>query len=531
MSMSSGTQYRIVRRRFAQKQTARKWTSDGIDRFTRGRRRLRAPCAALVIFAVGAAGSGTATAGTIQPTRSAGSPAPGVWTVLGQTRETDSRPTVLSLSNGRGLVLWHKDTGTKATYEYAQAGQYGGVVVGSKDMFAGHHWDILTGDPTLLMYQGRPLLVFTGEQNTNPKNPLAQGCILGSLETASAWAIQTWSLSKDCLGPDAGYGDGESISAKGVLSAAWPSPGNGAVNYHIGVSLSIPAKSDDQSIPLANGDVLHVNEVADSHGNDHFYGAWYREFSNPPSGDGLYAADLTAGSKPKKAPGSGTVMVQNQVQNAAMAGSGAHAGIYLAYCPNTPTCKHVNLWRYGAPKARAVPGSSGATVSTLSPGPAGRLWVGWYNDKTNRVYTVRTNKADNYFGPVESYKARGCGNDDNARIALSGGSSQRLDVVVACAATGSTTVLARVTQSLTGLGLGASTGVIHAKKGGSVTYHVTDAGDPVAGATVKGDGHSGKTNASGSVTFTFPKGARTGSFQITATMANYFRSTTGLRVE
>jgi hypothetical protein len=397
-------------------------------------------------------------------------------------------------------------------------------------MFRVHHWSTLSGDPTLLNYQGRPLVVFPGQQDTKTNNPLSQGCIVGAIEKASGWSIQPWSLSHECTGANAGYGEGEAENAKGQLSAAWPSAGNFALQYHVGVSPKIPATSIDRSITLPNGSVVLASEASDSHGNDHFYAAWYREFSHQSSGDGLYLADLSAGSAPRKAPGSGTTMVQNQSQTAAIANSGAHTGIYVAYCSNTSACTKLNLWHYGASKALAVPGSSGATVMALTPGPTGRLWVAWYNRSTNRIYSVRTNKADNYFGPVVSYKAQGCANDNNARIALGGGSSQRLDVVVVCEDVSFTNINVRVTQSLTGLGLRASTGSINNKKASSVRYRVTDASDPVAGATVSGDGHTGKTNASGYVTFKFSKGTRKGRFQITATLSNYLRATTSLYV-
>ncbi len=97
---------------------------------------------------------------------------------------------------------------------------------------------------------------------------------------------------------------------------------------------------------------------------------------------------------------------------------------------------------------------------------------------------MRTNKADNRFGPVESYAVHGCTPDNDARVVISGGAQQRLDVVLVCVRTGDFKTYARTTQSIAGLSLGASISSINHKKGGSVTYRVTDAGDPVAGATV-----------------------------------------------
>jgi hypothetical protein len=49
------------------------------------------------------------------------------------------------------------------------------------------------------------------------------------------------------------------------------------------------------------------------------------------------------------------------------------------------------------------------------------------------------------------------------------------------------------------------------ERSGRVTFTVTDAGDPVRGATVRAGGRSGKTNRQGKVTLTLKKGRATAS--------------------
>lgn len=476
-------------------------------------------------------GSTLAAAGKPQSGRLASSPAPGTWRMLGPAPESSSEPTLLHITQGRDLVLWEVPTGaTTSTFKYAEIAQYGGLAAGVKDMFSGHHWTTLIGDPKLLQYRGKPLLIFAGQKTLNKSDPLSAGCVVGAEDGSAGWKIQRWSLSQDCSGAIGKFG-GAAVDSKGTLSAAWASNGSGALVYRIGIAPTIPAANPDRMIPITHGNLELVDETNDSSGNDHFYGAFYRLFSTAPFHDGLYLADLSAGTGPKQAPGSGTTTEEGAFQEPALTSTLGHGGVYAAYCSNTGNCGKVEVWHYGAKKAMGVPGSSGATVMDISAGPSGRLWVAWFNRSTERVYTVRTNRADNRFGPLESYAVHGCTPDNNARIVLSSGPEQRLDVVLVCVQSSNDKSYARTTQSITGLWLSASTGAINHKKGGTVRFEVTDAGDPVSGATVSVDGKKGKTNASGVVKFTFTKGAQQGKFKVTATMANYYKATGSVRVD
>ncbi len=317
--------------------------------------------------------------------RPVASPHPGTWTTLGPAPETSSEPTLLHTSQGRDMVLWEVPTGpSSATFKYAEIAPNGGLAAGVTDMFAGHHWRTLIGDPTLLTYHGKPLLIFAGQRALNPKDPYSAGCVIGDLDGVSGWTVQPWSLSHDCSGAVGKYG-GAAIDKMGTLSAAWASGGSGSVNYRIGTAPTIPASTLDRSIPITHGNLELVDETNDAYGSDHFYAAWYRLFSTAPYHDGLYVADLTARSAPKQAPGSGRLMEESAFESPALASTLSHGGVYAAYCTNTYSCSKLLLWRYGAPKTMTVPSSSGATVMALSGGPSGRLWLAWYNRSTSRV--------------------------------------------------------------------------------------------------------------------------------------------------
>ena len=63
-----------------------------------------------------------------------------------------------------------------------------------------------------------------------------------------------------------------------------------------------------------------------------------------------------------------------------------------------------------------------------------------------------------------------------------------------------------------------------------MTYRVADVGDAIVGATVTVDGKKGVTDKKAQVTFKFPKGAKTGSFRVVASIANYLSASTSLRI-
>jgi hypothetical protein len=445
--------------------------------------------------------------------RAASSPRPGQWIRLGLEEEL-STPAVLHLTNGNDLAVWLTPT-TKANkhfYKVVELRPDGGMASAPSDAFGGHDWGSLTGTPTVVLDHGQPLILLEGGRDTVATDPYSRGCIVGDLLTSSGWKLQPWSLSANCVNPDH---FGATITSNGTLSAAFPGGwvnGDG-IRYRIGVAPTIPAATDDQHLSAAPGAAGFVSEATETHSQD-VYAAWARFFSNPTSKDGVWVADLSKHPVPIKMPGTGTNDVGHQGPPIAMASPSVRGGIYVASCNNASTCSDVELWRYGAKTATTVPGSSNPTSVSLSAGPFGRLWIAWWSAKNGTVRVVRTNEAGNRFGPVETYAGpSGCPSDGNGYVRISGGSQQRADILLKCfgVISGSTYQSeAMATQSLAPLQLAETTNFIKMKKGGSVTFRVSDVGDAVQGAVVSGDNRKGVTDKKGQVTFHFPKGARAG---------------------
>jgi hypothetical protein len=438
-------------------------------------------------------------------------PAPGHWTKLGTVHGGPA--TLWRGPDDRDWVVWQTNGGT---YELAILSSGGGI---SKAPATALHWSSVSSDPTLLSNGKQPLVVFSGQ---NP-GKYGLGCIVGAVP-GTPWTPQTWSLSQNCTAAES-YG-GAAVNAKGAISAAWSAVGGG-VEYRIGVSKSIPASTPDNKLLIGLGYEAFESEAVDTTGTGHFYVAFDRYFSKPASADGLWVKDLTANGPLMRAPGSGTPTVTGLLENVPFTNSTSkRGGVYLAYCANTDSCSHVLLWRVGSKHPLVVPDSAGARFVAIASGHDGRLWLVWYNANTSVLYTVRTNEADSRFGPVESYAVNWGGKPliEANTMSVGGGNFGRIDVVV-CGVDNSFGSVVLTTQSLAGLALSPRRTSIKNTKASTVTFRVTDAGDPVVGASVTVDGHTAKTGAEGGAKFTFPKGAATGTFKVTATAKNYFSAT------
>ncbi len=190
----------------------------------------------------------------------------------------------------------------------------------------------------------------------------------------------------------------------------------------------------------------------------------------------------------------------------------AGGGVFTAYARDVD---HVVLLQYGG-KSRKVPVAKGARVLTagVAAGPEGRLWV-FYGDEQS-TYVTRTSRHVTGWEPVQRLKSP----PKTAQyFRLEGeGSAGPLDLFADVTVDGKTKDGSYHTHVEPKLSLRASK---KALKGGAtqVTVRVTDAGDPMAGAKVKGlPGGTKTTTANGSVTVTVK---RSGAFALTATKAGY----------
>ena len=255
------------------------------------------------------------------------------------------------------------------------------------------------------------------------------------------------------------------------------------LGFHVGID---PASSDQELRPDAKC-CDYLPDLATDAGGGQTIVTWY---SNADARRGTWARQvLPSVGGPLLAPGSVTAGKSvGRDQRTAIAARIGKPGVYVAYCSGYPTCKRALLWRVGAKKALAAGGSPDVEDVNVAAGPEGRLWVMWHDGQSSKTLFVRrTNKAATRFGPLVRVKPP---SGTTSVWKLKGeGSLGALDLL-ASVSTGKA-LSTWHTQVQPPLSLSAK------RQKNTVTFRVTDAGDPVAGATVAVAGKNLQTNAAG----------------------------------
>jgi hypothetical protein len=181
--------------------------------------------------------------------------------------------------------------------------------------------------------------------------------------------------------------------------------------------------------------------------------------------------------------------------------------------------KAVLLWRVGAGVFRIASGLGAANNWYRRVGLAaardGRLWVGWSTfQRSERVYLRRSNRRADFFGePVTVRAPRGA---VAAQVIDLSSAGPRVDLLITFSEV--TRKSLQHTQALPGLTLRATGRRI-------VRFRVTDAGDPVVGATVSVGGRRLVTGAGGRVSADLRRGVLTAR----ASKAGYVAATIRVR--
>ncbi len=303
------------------------------------------------------------------------------------------------------------------------------------------------------------------------------------------------------------------VSAVSPAGAALTAQGESVFAYslafHLAFHVGLDPSAADTEIQPDNKCCDYLPSLATDAKSGETTISWY---SNADGRTGLWTQRIlpTAGSRtlaPGSAQGGKSIGIDQQAMLDARLGA---AGVYLAYCSGYPTCKRALLWRVGGKTLTAGAGQDVEDVN-IAAAPDGRLWVMWHEGGSNELSATRTNKAATRFGPIVKVKPPAA--TDTVWKLKGEGTRGQLDVL-ASISTGSSLATWH-TQVLPPL-------TISAKKGSdSVTFAVTDAGDPVAGAKVAYAGKKRTTNAKGQTTASL---AATTS-KATASKAAYTRAT------
>ena len=340
------------------------------------------------------------------------------------------------------------------------------------------------------------------------------GAISPSL-VSSVWGITssdggaTWSAPANVRGggPNEALAYGSNITAamtgtSPVLSL--PQAGNLVVQTGLG--------SGSPSIVVtnsANGSTTDADLAVDA-ATGEVVASWPSVASNPS----IYLQGVTPTvGAPQLAPG------QNH-KALVLAGRDTGPGVYGAYATDGT---HVRLLRYGGGTVAVGSRShTAAKVLGVATGIQGRIWVMWGDDSGGGVAVTRSNKAVTRFERIQHVNP----NAGSLYRIQGDGRLGPLDLLVDEIPNGTGPVQpagiyhARVRPLLSATVSVTKVPVTKVKKVYKLTATVTDAGDPVAGASVSVKGQKKTTNAKGVATFTLPSSAA-GTATMTVTSPGY----------
>lgn len=449
---------------------------------------------------------------------------PGVWTKLATVDNSADTFGMLRSSDGTLHLAWLAKRAGNGTYSYGTSAiSLAGKLLSTGTAISG--WSSLEPDPQLVKDGSGMRLIFEGSKGSS-------GCYVdAAVFTATSATGNSWNLVNGSMDQrTAGVGNLAATAESNGTPVATFAGGN---LFHVGVDPSCPASSPDRTITPTPGSAQgNPSIVTDSHDGSVWVG-WFQAFKKQ-----AYWVDriLPTQAAPMEAPSSATHVTpfQNNQPNQPVALSArVGGGVYMAYCVANASqpCVHIDLWKVGSSEPMTVPGSANTTGAhlTLAAGPAGHMWLAWYNEAKNVIHAVRTNTGATSFGVVRTIKTPGTSaafTDIQAE-----GSSGRLDVLIDDRL--STTALPIdlfQTQVLPGLRVTASPKTFSHQKKATVTFTVTDAGQPVSGAGVSCLGKSATTSTAGTAQLQFKKGTPAGKHVCTATDAGYNAGKTTIKV-
>jgi len=422
----------------------------------------------------------------------------GQWTKLPGTVINFAEPGLARTSDGVLHVVYTRRNGTKEDLVHLEVSPAGKV---GADAVALGGWASMSHPDLLRMPDGTLRAFFGGIRST------AAGETNNSLNTATAPAAGTpWTLKPGKAAQStSAYATGVAgagLAKDGTPISTWSgSPGLG---FHYGINPADP----DRTIPQS-GCCLYTPDVAVDSASGQ---AWVAFHSNETATPGLFVNAIgPGGPQGARKLASGSVIGKSSVypgNRASITGRIGGGGVYLFFGQGYPTFKTLALWRVDRAKPHLVIKAEGNEHASVAAAPEGRLWLMW--EQSGTIFAARTNKAATKVGALNTLKLPG-----GATIyRLNGeGSAGPLDLIANVQAGGQALWHQQVWPKLSLTASSRTTGT-----GRTITFRVLDAGDPVAGTTVKAGGKSLRTAPNGQATL---KQANVVRVKATASKAGY----------
>jgi len=431
----------------------------------------------------------------------------GQWTRLPGTVINFAEPGLARTSNGVLHVLYVREGGSRDDLMHAAVRPNGAV--GATTVALGN-WRSMNHPDVLRMPDGSLRVFFGGIRTTAGSEPNI------SMNTATApasgmpWTLQIGNAIQSRTAYS-GASTGAGLARDGTPISAWASTGQ--LGYHYGVDPGGP----DRIVPQS-GCCLYQPEIAVDSANGQAYVGF---FSLEPGRHGVYAQRIAPGGpQGNRLLAPGTRVGSNAVNpggRTSISGRIGAGGVFLAHGQGYPTYKTVALWRVGSGRPQIVVEADRAKFVNVAAAPEGRMWLMWEQEGTIRA--ARTNRAGSRLGAVNVL-----GLPRGGQVyRLSGeASAGPLDVFANIRAANAQALWhQQVWPKLTLTAATRTTGA-----GRTITFRVLDAGDPVAGATVRAGGRTLRTARNGTATLRQTTPARVAA---TASRAGYAPATANVR--
>ncbi len=459
---------------------------------------------------------------------SASAGGPGVWTRLGTSDNSFDTFGVLRTADKNLHLVWLAKRASNNTDSYGTSTiSATGQLLATGTALSG--WNTLAPDPRLVADGSGVRLIFNG--NTGPPTDCyARGEIFTETSTdGSSWNLVNGSLDSITVGVGniAATVESDQTTPVAVFSAGF--------HFHVGVDANCPATSPDGTVTPTTGSALGNPAAVTDAATGAVYVAWYQSFVR----QGYWVEQIlpTLGA-PMEAPNSAahiTPFENNQPEEPVALAARLGGGVYMAYCvaSSSEPCAHIDLWKVGSSKVMVVPSSNHVAAArvAIAADTLGNISVAWFNSANgvNVIHEVRTNPAVTVWGTVRSISAPAqTFGFDNLQAE---GTTARVDLLVTdMLGTPGSPVGLFQTQVLTGLSVRANPASFSHTKSKKVTFTVTDAGQPISGATVSCLGKSGSTHSGGTVKLKFPKGQPAGKHRCLAKHVDYAVGTVTIKV-
>lgn len=443
--------------------------------------------------------------------------APNAWSQLsaGARISNIAKPAV-ARAGSQLRVVWNEESAAGVAMRTRTISAAGVTNSGVSTVVTG--WSTLTKNPSVVMSNGKPVVVFAG---------LRAGWV-GQLTSATTSDGVNWTVGETPLAQRttayAGYGN-DAVDDNGTLVVA--SAGNAVQS----LAVNRGAAGIDTELPFG-GCCGYEAALGRDALTGRIWAAWYSNASaDALAGVQVQSVLPTLGAR-TQAPGSVTAGGSKNPRQRVPLVSRSGGGVWTAYLQGYPRATSIRLWQVGTTKSLTIPNSGNASLVTLSAAPGGRLWAAWYDATSGTIRAVRSNPAVTAFGAQRVIKAPARpGGGTTVWTMVGNGARGPLDIVTT-ATTGSGTNKLQLwhQQVAPALTVKAAPGTVRSSRPASITVTVTDAGAAVPGATVTVLGRVYRTNSRGVAVVQVLPRTRVGAYRLTAARAGYYPAATVIRV-